>query len=97
MAASVDQVSTGMAHADEANAAGNRIRAGSARVESEIEAISSALKEQAIASNEIARRVESVARVRQENRGRAAETAQLSVDLAFLAGRLRAGAERYQV
>ncbi len=97
MATSVDQVNSGIAHADESNTAVDRIRVGVARVESEIEAISTALKEQAIASNEIARRVESVAQVSQENRSRAEETAHLSVDLASLAGKLRASAECYQI
>lgn len=97
MAASVDQVAAGMSHADEANSAVDQIKGNVARVQGEVEAISMTLKEQAIASNEIASRVESVAQISQENRHRAEETSRLADNLATLAGRLREGAERYRV
>ncbi|HMW19082.1 MAG TPA: methyl-accepting chemotaxis protein, partial [Accumulibacter sp.] len=97
MRASVEQVASGMSRADEANSAVDRIKCGVAAVESEVAAISATLKEQAAVSNEIAGRVENVARLSENNSCSAQQSARLSVDLAALAGRLRTSAERYRV
>ncbi len=97
MALSVEQVTSGMAGADDANAAVDRIKGEVARVESEVSAISAALREQGQASNEIAGRVEKVAQASEENSRSAEETAAMSHELANLAMRLRESASRYRV
>ena len=97
MQQSVAQVATGMSGVDDAVAAVGRIKAGVARVESDVEAISDALREQGIASNEIAGRVEKVAQISEANCRSAEEAAELSRELASLTERLRATASLYRV
>ena len=97
MEISVKQVATGMASADEANAAVDRIKSGFSRVDTEICAISSALKEQGQASNEIANRVERVAQASEANSRSAVEAAEMSTELAKLAQRLKNDIATYTV
>jgi methyl-accepting chemotaxis protein len=97
MALSVEQVESGIAHADEANNAVGRIEDGVSRVEEEVKSISAALREQGQASNQIASRVDQVAQISEKNSHGAEETAVLSKELASLAARLREAAARYQV
>lgn len=97
MAFSVSQVASSIAHADEANAAVGRIEEGVSRVEDEVKSISSALREQGQASNQIASQVELVAQISEKNSHGAEESAVLSNELAGLAARLREAAARYTV
>jgi methyl-accepting chemotaxis protein len=97
MEQSVIQVASGMAGADDAVNAVSRIKADVAKVDAEVNSISAALREQGQASNDIAGRVEQVAQISEENCRSAAETANLSDDLATIAARLRDSAARYKV
>ena len=97
MAASVQLVSAGMADADNAINAVGRIKGEVTRVEHEVNAISGILREQGQASNEIAGRVERVARSSEENSQSATETASLSTRLAELSAQLHRSASRYRL
>jgi methyl-accepting chemotaxis protein len=97
MEMSVEQVACGMARANEANSAVDRIKSGFSRVDAEICSISSALKEQGQASNEIASRIERVAQASEENSRSAEEAAEMSHELATLAQRLRDDIASYKL
>ncbi|MFZ2268352.1 MAG: methyl-accepting chemotaxis protein [Azonexus sp.] len=97
MEISVEQVACGMARANEANSAVDRIKSGFSRVDAEISAISSALKEQGQASNEIAGRIERVAQASEENSRSAEKAAVMSHELAGLAQRLREDIASYKL
>jgi methyl-accepting chemotaxis protein len=97
MELSVEQVACGMARAEEANSAVDRIKSGFSRVDAEISSISSALKEQGQASNEIAGRIERVAQGSEENSRGAEEAAEMSRELAKLAERLRDDIAAYKL
>jgi len=97
MEISVEQVACGMARADEANSAVDRIKNGFSRVDAEISSISSALKEQGQASNEIANRIEKVAQASETNSRSAEEAARMSHELANLAQRLNNDIANYKL
>jgi methyl-accepting chemotaxis protein len=97
MEISVDQVACGMARANEANSAVDRIKNGFSRVDAEIGSISSALKEQGQASNEIAGRIERVAQASEANSHSAEEAARMSHELANLATRLKDDIASYKL
>jgi methyl-accepting chemotaxis protein len=97
MAASLSQVNSGMAGADRALLAVRRIKDDVARVDEEVTSISLALREQGQASNELAGRVEQVARISESTSHQAGAAAALSRELLGLAEQLRAGAAHYRV
>lgn len=97
MTISVTRTASSMDHADGAVSAVGRIKAQVARVDSEVQAIAVALREQSHAGNEIAGRVSEVSKQSDENRRSAEQAASLSRTLADLATSLRDAASRYQV
>jgi methyl-accepting chemotaxis protein len=70
---------------------------GANQVEGEVNTISDALREQGDASNQIARHIEEIAQLGEQNSRAAGETAELSRTLATLAERLQQNVARFRV
>ncbi|HUX64148.1 methyl-accepting chemotaxis protein, partial [Sulfuricella sp.] len=85
METAVDQVSGGVALANQAGSAIIQIKDGAEQVVGVVNDISSALTEQSSASNDIASQVEKVAQMTEENSAAAAETASAANNLQELA------------
>jgi methyl-accepting chemotaxis protein len=93
----VTKVGAGVALAREAGESINRIEAGSGRVLEAVNDISGALREQSQASNDIAKHVERIAQMSEENSIAVKETANASHSLERLAGALQRSISRFRV
>ena len=97
MSEAVGLVETGVAIADSAGASVQQINARTTEAESEVNAISYALREQGEASNQIAAHVEQIARMSEENSQVAENTASLSRQLSARAETMRQVARRFRI
>jgi len=97
MQAGVDSVSQGVVLAQRAGEAMEKIKAGTARVVRSVNDISYALKEQSAASNEIARNVERIAQMADENSADVASSTATARELETLATVLQDEARHYRV
>jgi methyl-accepting chemotaxis protein len=93
----VSIVEGSMSTTDDAAAAVEQINQGMRRIEDQIAAISGALREQGIASNDIARHVELVAQMSEQNSASAGQAAAMSDQMTRLAGQLNQAAAKYRV
>ena len=85
----VTRVQTGMDLARQAGTSMSELQESSAHMLQAVSDMSSALKEQSMAANEIARQVERMAQMSEENGVAVKQTAQASQDLETLSGELR--------
>jgi methyl-accepting chemotaxis protein len=97
MDSAVDQVSGGVALANQAGLAIIQIRDGAEQVVGVVNDISAALTEQSSASNDIAAQVEKVAQMTEENSAAAAETSSAANNLQELASDMRATVNRFKI
>ena len=97
MNVSVERARSGLALSQEAGAAIIKLNETSQQVMSSVTEISSALKEQSQASNDIARHVESIAQMAEENTGAVAHTKESAQKLESLAASLQASVLRFKV
>ena len=97
METAVDQVSGGVALANQAGSAIIQIKDGAEQVVGVVNDISSALTEQSSASNDIAAQVEKVAQMTEENSAAAAETSSAANNLQELASDMRATVNRFKI
>jgi methyl-accepting chemotaxis protein len=97
MGSAVDQVSGGVALANQAGSAIVQIKDGAEQVVGVVNDISSALAEQSSASNDIASQVEKVAQMTEENSAAAAETASAANNLQILADTMQAAVSRFKI
>jgi methyl-accepting chemotaxis protein len=97
MGSAVDQVSGGVALANQAGSAIVQIKDGAEQVVGVVNDISSALAEQSSASNDIAAQVEKVAQMTEENNAAAAETASAANNLQVLANNMQAAVSRFKI
>ena len=97
METAVDQVSGGVALANQAGSAIVQIKDGAEQVVGVVNDISSALAEQSSASNDIAAQVEKVAQMTEENSAAAAETSSAANNLQELASDMRATVSRFKI
>lgn len=93
----VSLVETGVTIADTAGASVKQINNRSTDAEAEVNVISNILREQGMASNQIADHVEQIARMSEENSRGAQDTADLSRQLTEQAAAMRKTAERFRV
>lgn len=93
----VDQVQAGVEKASRANQAIARILESSDQVVASIAEISTALKEQSVASTEIAQSVERIAVMGEENSGAARESNDAAHQLAKLADELKQSVRRFRL
>jgi methyl-accepting chemotaxis protein len=93
----VAKVGDGVALAREAGESITRIEDGSSRLLLAVNEISGALKEQSQASNDIARHVERIAQMTEENSIAVKETAHASHSLEQLAGSLQTSVGRFRL
>ncbi|WP_374353520.1 methyl-accepting chemotaxis protein [Chitinimonas sp.] len=94
---SVEQVEIGVTMANQAGAAIGTIREGSARVVGVVCAISDTLREQAHVAEELARNVESIAQMSEDNRRAAESSAATAQALRTLAGQLEVKIGRFKL
>jgi methyl-accepting chemotaxis protein len=97
MNVSVERARSGLALSQEAGAAINKLTETSQNVMASVGEISAALKEQGQASNDIARHVESIAQMAEENTGAVAHTKESAQKLEGLASSLQASVMRFSV
>ena len=97
METAVDQVSGGVALANQAGSAIIQIKDGAEQVVGVVNDISSALSEQSSASNDIASQVERVAQMTEENSAAAAESASAANNLQALANDMQAAVGRFKI
>jgi methyl-accepting chemotaxis protein len=97
METAVDQVSGGVALANQAGSAIVQIKDGAEQVVGVVNDISSALAEQSSASNDIAAQVEKVAQMTEENSAAAAETSSAANNLQELASDMRETVNRFKI
>jgi methyl-accepting chemotaxis protein len=97
MEKAVDQVSGGVALANQAGSAIIQIKDGAEQVVGVVNDISSALSEQSSASNDIASQVERVAQMTEENSAAAAESASAASNLQELANDMQAAVSRFKI
>jgi methyl-accepting chemotaxis protein len=97
MGSGVEQVELGVMQAGKAVEAVDRINAGSQQVVDNVSDISSALREQSIANNEIAQSVEKIAQMAEENNSAVEETARTALNLQTLATELNELVSRFKV
>ena len=97
METAVDQVSGGVALANQAGSAIIQIKDGAEQVVGVVNDISSALSEQSSASNDIASQVERVAQMTEENSAAAAESASAASNLQELANNMQAAVSRFKI
>lgn len=93
----VARVGAGVELANRAGEAMEKIKEGAGRVVGTINDISLALKEQGVASTEIARNVERIAQMAEENSAAVAGTAQTAQQMEQLASGLLAAVRRFRV
>ncbi|MBK8335256.1 MAG: methyl-accepting chemotaxis protein [Sterolibacteriaceae bacterium] len=96
MEQSTERVSVGVDLANKAARALTEIRESTEQTQAKVADIADATNEQSGASNEIARHVERIARMTDENSTAATEAAQLASRLEGFAGNLRAQVERFR-
>ncbi|MDB5805994.1 MAG: methyl-accepting chemotaxis protein [Betaproteobacteria bacterium] len=97
MGASVERARSGVDLSQNAGKRIGELSASAADVLSAVQEISSSLKEQSQASNEIARHVENIAQMAQENTGAVEQTRDSARTLQDLAGALQGSAMRFTV
>lgn len=97
METAVDQVSGGVALANQAGSAIVQIKDGAEQVVGVVNDISSALAEQSSASNDIAAQVEKVAQMTEENSAAAAETSSAANNLQGLANTMQIAVNRFKI
>jgi methyl-accepting chemotaxis protein len=97
MEVGVERVNQGVSLAGQAGDAIRQIQSGAQRVGVAVTDISAALKEQSIASSEIARHVEQVAQMSDENHTATQDNAQSALHLEELAMSLQGAVERFKV
>jgi methyl-accepting chemotaxis protein len=97
MEQAVAEVRGGASLSEETGGTMSRIRDESARVVVAVEEITSALREQSSASTDIARRVEMIAQMGEENSAAVEETAAAASNLEGLAARLQTVAARFHL
>jgi methyl-accepting chemotaxis protein len=93
----VERVNAGVVQARQTGEAMERIRDGAERVVSRVGDISTALTEQAVAATEIARNVEHIAQMSEQNSSQAVDSAQVAASLLSLSGRLQKQVSNYRV
>ncbi|MBI1173797.1 MAG: HAMP domain-containing protein [Sideroxydans sp.] len=93
----VEQADQGMKQASETVDSISRINSGSQRVVETVNDISAALREQSLANNEIARNVEKIAQMTEENNAAMEETAKTAHDLEHLASSLQEVVAKFKV
>ena len=93
----VERVSSGVGEARRASEAMNQIRSGSDQVVAAIGEISLALREQSTASGDIARNVEQIAQMAEQNSMQVVDSANSARELGRLAGALEAEIRRFRV
>ncbi|MEX0738662.1 MAG: methyl-accepting chemotaxis protein [Pseudohongiella sp.] len=93
----VEQVNSGVLLAGQAGEAIVEIREGASRVVSVVNQISSALREQDNASQDVARNVERIAHMSEENDQAVSETTRAAVELQKLAQELRAQVSQFSL
>lgn len=96
MRSGVERVGQGMTQAERAGESVQRINAGAQRVVSAVNDISAALKEQGIATEDIAGSVERVAQMAEENNAAVSETASTARHLERLASELHETVYRFK-
>lgn len=96
MEAGVSEVDRGVRLADEAKSAIHRIQEGSRRVSDAVSSISSAIREQSVASASVAQGLEKIAQMTEQNNDSAQETARAAEALQTVAGRLQGDVERFR-
>ena len=92
----VAKVSTGVQLATQAGDSINRIRSGAQRVTVVVNDISSSIQEQSLASSEIARKLENIARMSEESAVSVRQTADAARQLHGLAGALHESVARFK-
>jgi methyl-accepting chemotaxis protein len=97
MEAGAAQVETGVAVANATGTAMGSIEAGAGEVLASVDEISTALKEQAVASNQISQGVEKIAQMTEENSAAVNAVSQAAADLQKLAGDLKANVGRFRL
>lgn len=93
----VEQVSSGVALATEASEAIRHIHDGALQVSEAISTISSAIREQGVATSSVAQGLEQIARMTERNSADAQETAASAKALRSIAGDLRGAVEVFKV
>ncbi|MBS1156246.1 MAG: methyl-accepting chemotaxis protein [Proteobacteria bacterium] len=88
MQGAVEKVSLGVARANEANESIQQIGSGSRRAVGMVEEITSAIREQGVATNNIGSQVEKIAQMSEQSSAAAAESASAARDLDSLAGEM---------
>lgn len=96
MQSGVAQVSTGVELANQAGQSINRIRDGALRVTSVVNGISDAIREQGVASNDIARKLESIAQMSEESAVAVRQTADAARQLQTLSASLHQAVARFK-
>ncbi len=94
---SVERVSRGVETAHHAGSSMARIQEGSGKVGQAVDDIAHTLKEQSVTMQEIARNVENIARMCEENSSVAVNTAQSASQLSSMADALRRDASRFRL
>ncbi|MFZ2853219.1 MAG: hypothetical protein WAZ34_03780, partial [Rhodocyclaceae bacterium] len=93
----VAQVASGVDLAAEANEAIKRIHGNAVKVSAAVSDISSAIREQSIATTGVAQGLEQIARMSERNNADAQATAHSAAALQTVAGRLRGTVEIFRV
>jgi methyl-accepting chemotaxis protein len=96
MQAGVAQVSTGVELANQAGDSINRIRDGAIRVTVVVNGISDAIREQGVAGNEIARKLETIAQMSEESAIAVRQTADAARQLQTLSASLHQAVARFK-
>ncbi|MFZ2266552.1 MAG: methyl-accepting chemotaxis protein [Azonexus sp.] len=96
MQAGVEQVSTGVQLANQAGDSINRIRDGAIRVTVVVNGISDAIREQGVAGNEIARKLETIAQMSEESAVAVRQTADAARQLQTLSASLHQAVARFK-
>ena len=97
MEAGSAQVETGVTVANATGTAMTSIEAGAGKVLTAVDEISIALKEQAVASNQISQGVEKIAQMTEENSAAVGAVSQAAAELQKLAGDLKANVSRFRL
>jgi len=93
----VKTVDDGVGLAESAGEAIKAIQEGAGRVVQEINTISSALREQTVASNDLAMRVEQIAQMSERNSTSAHESAQAATSLREVSTEMQRTVEQFKV
>jgi methyl-accepting chemotaxis protein len=97
MEAGSTQVETGVVVANATGTAMSSIEGGAGKVLTAVDEISTALKEQAVASNQISQGVEKIAQMTEENSAAVNAVSQAAAELQKLAGDLKANVNRFRL